>query len=111
MATDGRLAMKDAAKVSSSGSSSSSSVDYAWKLLEVMIQRLERKGETGIHKAVVSRIFSQGMSALPAWLVAAYKRVRETLGFNVKSEGIEPHNYLFNKTPSGISEKTQGVSV
>lgn len=59
----------------------SSSVDSAWKLLEILIQRLEKKGgQSVIHKAVANRLFSQGV-ALPAWLVATYKKVTDRVGY------------------------------
>jgi hypothetical protein len=49
-------------------------VTTAWNLLQNFVSRLEKKGETKLYKAVVTKLMSLG-AFLPAWLVASYKLV------------------------------------
>jgi hypothetical protein len=68
------LAENTAAVDARTGSSSSSSVEAAWKLLQDLLSRLEEPSRSKLHKAVSVRLFSQG-AYLPSWLVNSYKKV------------------------------------
>lgn len=57
---------------------SGSAVEAAWKLLEDVLKRLEEPGQSNLHKAVVTRLFSLG-AFLPTWIVAGYKKVKTDL--------------------------------
>lgn len=50
-----------------------SAKDMAWRLLQHLIGRNERDGETRLHKAVAAKILSLG-EFLPHWLCQAYRR-------------------------------------
>ncbi|XP_040564442.1 nuclear pore complex protein Nup160 [Lepeophtheirus salmonis] len=52
---------------------SGSCVDAAWKLLQNIVERLESRGMTSIHKAIVMRLFSLG-ALIPTWIVNEYKK-------------------------------------
>ena len=47
-------------------------VTTAWNLLQNYVGSLEKKCETKLHKAVVTKLMSLG-AVLPAWLVASYQ--------------------------------------
>jgi hypothetical protein len=43
-------------------------------LLQTYLSSLEKKGQTGLHKAVVTKLMSLG-AFLPAWIVSSYQLV------------------------------------
>ena len=47
---------------------SSTSVDASWHLLKELVLALEKKGQTGMKKAVATRLLTLN-TALPAWLI------------------------------------------
>ncbi len=51
-----------------------SAVSTAWNLLQTYLSSLEKKGQTGLHKAVVTKLMSLG-AFLPAWIVSSYQLV------------------------------------
>ena len=48
-------------------------MEAAWQLLQHLVTEKEKRGETALHRAVVTRLFSLGCS-LPPWLTAGYKK-------------------------------------
>ena len=49
-------------------------VAAAWSLLREYVTALEKRGQTTLHKAVVTKLMSLG-AFLPAWLVSSYQLV------------------------------------
>ncbi len=49
-------------------------VAAAWSLLKSYVTSLEKRGQSNLHKAVVTKLMSIG-ACLPAWLVASYQMV------------------------------------
>ncbi len=49
-------------------------VAAAWNLLRDYVTALEKRGQTTLHKAVVTKLMSLG-AFLPAWLVSSYQIV------------------------------------
>merc|ERR1712079_740331 len=62
------------AENNTNNSPSSTSVDAAWHLLKELVLALEVKGQSGLKKAVATRLLTLN-TPLPAWLVTDYKMI------------------------------------
>ena len=76
-------------------------VDAAWTLLQGVLERVEKPGQSCLHKAIAVRLCTLGC-ALPVWLETSFKKVRIPDQSDFKRM-IEPINFPFRETPLSSS--------
>ena len=65
----------DSANMGKDGRLNAAPVDAAWTLLQGVLERVEKPGQSCLHKAIAVRLCTLGC-ALPVWLETSFKKVR-----------------------------------